>query len=152
MQYLAAAAMLGIYLYNLPLQIAFIWRAHAFRSAVSVFEWRFALRSARRKLGKPKKKKKANGMKYLKIILRILKYVCVERVSARLLIGTGDAARTALVCGAARALGNVLRAGAKGGKVDIRPEFSGKCMEGEAFIVISVRLGDAVMSALNFRN
>ncbi len=167
MQYFAAAAMLGIYLYNMPLKFAFIWRAHRFGFGFGIFERRAALRRAEKRLGKstsPKKRMKLipgrkhaaqAGAKFTpgrlkfaaQALARLLSRLKVESFSARLLIGAGDAACTALVCGAVMSLGHALRGAADIGQVDIRPEFSGSCFEGEIRAVVALRAGDILSAA-----
>ena len=153
MPYFAAAAMLGIYLYNLPLKLAFVWRAHRFGLGLGIFERRAALRRARKRLGRPKPPEKR--MKFTPGRLKftahagaqLLTHLKLESFSARLLIGAGDAARTALVCGAVMGLGHALRGAADGGQVDIRPAFSGSCFEGEIRGVVALRAGDVISAA-----
>ena len=153
MQYFAAAAMLGIYLYNLPLKFAFVWRAHRFGFGFGIFERRAALRRAEKRLGesKPPKKRMKFTPGRLKFAAqtgaRLLARLKVESFSARLLIGAGDAARTALLCGAVMGVGHALRGAADTGRVDIRPEFAGNCFEGEIRGVVALRAGDILSAA-----
>lgn len=158
MPYFAAAAMLGLYLYNLPLKFAFIWRAHCFGFGFGIFEKRAALRHAEKRLGKskPGKKRISPTPGRLKFAAqagaRLLARLEIESFSARLLIGAGDAARTALICGAVMGLGHALRGTADSGQVDVRPEFAKSCFEGEIHGVVALRAGDifsaAALSAL----
>lgn len=153
MQYFAAAVMLGIYLYNLPLKFAFVWRAHRFGFGFGIFEIRAALRQAEKRLGEaysPKKSVKLTPrrLKYAaQTGTRLLARLKIESFSARLLIGAGDAARTALLCGAVMSLGHALRGAADNGNVDVRPDFSGSCFEGEIRGIVALRAGDMFSAA-----
>lgn len=154
MQYFAAAAMLGIYMYNLPLKFAFVWRAHRFGFGVGIFEIRAALRRAEKRRDAPEPPKKRMELTPARLkfavqtIARLLAHIKIEIFDARLLIGTGDAAHTALICGAAMGLGHALRGAADHGRVDIRPEFAGSCFEGEIRAVAALRAGDMLSAAL----
>ena len=151
MPYVAAAVMLGIYMYNLPLAFAFVWKRRKFGVGVGVFEGRFAAERAEKKIAYPgKKPKKKMTSRRLKAAargaVRLLTRGRLEHVTARLLIGTGDAARTAAVCGGAIALANALRLNASSGRVDIRPDFSGSALEGEIRITVTVTVGGLIMA------
>lgn len=140
MPFIAAVIMTGIYMYNLPLMIAFMWREQGFGVGVGVIEPAYALKVARSHIINGKKRapgrKRKPGM-----TLKMIRSLRIEYFSARLYIGTGDAAATALLCGAARSLAGVLAGAARQSVTDIRPEFSGNCLRGEAAIVFSVTAG-----------
>ena len=151
MHYLAAAVMAGIYIFNVPVVFAFIWKKHLFAAAFGVFDEGAALRRAERRLGtkrKRKKVKKQNIGGAAAEIVRLIRSGKFRLFSARLLIGAGDAAKTAQICGAATALGNGLRLLAERGQVDIRPDFSGRTLEGEVKAVAVFRAGDILGAAV----
>lgn len=146
MPYLAAAVMTCIYVYNLPLMIALVWCEQGYGVSLGMLSPRYALKTARRKIGKgrrPGRKRRSAGK-----ALKLIPHLQIEYFSARLLIGTGDAAATALLCGGVRSLAGVLAGASKQAATDIRPEFSGKCLKGEADIVISMKLGRLLSPAL----
>lgn len=147
--YAAAAVMLAIYLYNLPLAFAFVWRRHRHGVGVGLLESRYALKNAEKRLARAAKKP-ARRPEAKKIMAgartgaRLLARSRISHVTARLLIGTGDAARTAAACGGARALANALRLRAGAGTVDIRPDFSGRGLEGEIVIAVKTTPGELI--------
>ena len=153
MPYIAAAAMLAIYAYNLPVVIAFIWKKHRFAAGFGAFSPVFAIHRAEKQLSSPKPNKK---LKYKRIkraaviTARLLHEFRFDHFSARLLIGTGDAASTAKICGAAAALGHTLRTRAENGKIDIRPDFSARTLEGEARAIVTLRAGPAARAAIKY--
>ena len=148
MPYIAAAIMTGIYMYNLPLMIALMWREQGFGVGVGILEPAYALKAARSRIINGKKRspgrKRKPGM-----TLKMIRTLRIEYFSARLYIGTGDAAATALLCGAARSLAGVLAGAARQSITDIRPEFSGSCLRGEAAIVFSVTAGKMLRAVLS---
>lgn len=153
MHYLAAAVMAGIYIYNMPVAIAFIWKKHRFAAGVGAFSAGAALRRARKQLGKaaPRKKVKLKRVKRaVYIVFRLIRSIEVDYFTARLLVGAGDAADTAKICGGLIALANLLRTQARAGAVDIRPEFSGRAFEGEAAAVIMLKAGDMARAAAKY--
>lgn len=153
MHYLAAAVMAGIYIYNMPVAIAFIWKKHRFAAGVGAFSAGAAVKRAMKQLesGAPRKKVKFKRVKRaVYIVFRLIRSVELEHVSARLLVGAGDAADTAKLCGGLIALAKLLRARARAGTVDIRPEFSGRVFEGEAAAVIMLKAGDMARAAMKY--
>lgn len=153
MHYLAAAVMLSVYAYNLPVVIAFIWKKHRFAAGIGVFFGQSALKRAEKQLGRarPRKKTKVKRVKRaVSICIRLIHDISFEHFSARLLVGAGDAAKTAEICGGLTALGHVLRTRAREGHVDVRPEFSGRVLEGEVKAVISLRAGDMARAAVKY--
>lgn len=143
MHYAAAAVMLGIYMYNLPLTLAVVWRRGGLGVGYGIFDVRGALRRAE---GRTSKRSKGGfSIKKLRRALRMLaaliRHMELERFTARLRIGTGDAARTALLCGAVSSAAYALRGAAKSGRVDVRPDFSGEALEGEVRAAAMLKLG-----------
>ena len=153
MHYLAAAVMAGIYIYNMPVAIAFIWKKHRFAAGVGAFFGHNAMRRAVKQLEAEKIRKKIKYKRVKRaaaIIARLIGDVEFEYFSARLLVGAGDAAGTAKLCGGLIALGNMLRAAARSGKVDIRPDFAARTFEGEAAAVIMLKAGDMARAAVRY--
>ena len=148
MPYLAAAVMILIYMYNLPLTVALVWREEGGAVGVGVLDARFALNSARKKIGKQTKgdNKRKRKKPDTETVLRLFRRMRLEYFSARLAVGTGDAAQTALLCGALRALGCVLAGAVDYGEADIRPDFSEKTFRGEVGIAFSLKLGKVLGS------
>ena len=72
----------------------------------------------------------------------------MESLDARLLIDTGETAATTIHTGAADAALGALSA-RFGGKVDIRPDFSGKRLEGHLRIAVSVKTGAALRAVID---
>lgn len=143
--------MIGIYAYNLPLVIAFIWKKHRFAAGFGAFYPGSAIRRAEKQLGRKGARKNTKKMRVRRaadICAGLIGHIRMEYFSARLLVGAGDAARTAEICGALTALGNALRAHARAGRVDIRPDFSGRTLEGEVKAVIALRAGDVARAAV----
>ena len=153
MHYLAAAVMLSVYAYNLPIVIAFIWKKHRFAAGIGAFYGHNALKRAEKQLGsgKPLKKTKMKRVKRtVSICIRLIHDITFEYFSARLLVGAGDAAKTAQICGGLTAIGHILSKRAREGGVDIRPDFSGRALEGEVKAVISLRAGDMARAAVKY--
>ena len=153
MPYLAAAVMAGIYLYNLPVAIAFIWKKQRFAAGVGAFYGHAAMRRALKQIDAAKVRKKVKFKRVKRVFsitVRLLKHIEMEYFSARLLVGAGDAAATAKLCGGLMALGNILRTAARSGQVDIRPDFSARTFEGEAAAVIILKAGDMARAAAKY--
>lgn len=149
MHYVAAAVMITIYMYNLPLMIAVMWRDNRYTTALGILNGYYAVSSARRKLtdGRHIKKKKKKHSAGIRTAVRLFRRVDIDSFSARLRVGTGDAASTALLCGQLNALCGVLMCACKKGEFDIRPDFSGPCFRGEISLVVSVKLGSLLGTA-----
>ena len=111
---------------------------------VSVFERRFALRRARRFDAFPPKKPKRRGGKRAWGVLRNLRGLGVG-LRGRLCLG--DAAATALACGALRALAAALGTRARRVEIDIDPEFSSAEFRVELQGMIRVRAGQIITAA-----
>jgi len=153
MPFVAAAAMLMLYAYNLPVVIAFIWKKHRFAAGIGAFSPSFAVSRAEKQLASPKPRKKVKFKRIKRvsfITARLIHELRIDHYSARLLIGTGDAAMTARLCGAAIALGHTLRTKARNGAVDIRPDFSARTFEGEIVSVLTLRAGQMARAAIKY--
>lgn len=146
MHYAAAVVMAGIYLYNLPLTIALIWRRGGFGIGVGAFGGRGAVRRAMGRVGKGGGFDVRKARWALRILAKMLRRMQLEHFSARLRVGTGDAAKTALLCGGISAAAHALRGAAESGRVDVRADFSGEAFEGEVRAVARLGLGRLVRS------
>ena len=112
-----------VYLASVPLWGAFVLSTEGgvrFGVGVSAFELRAALRRARRRRALEKPRGKGPGLSW-----DVLRRVRGARARIRGRVGLGDAAATALACGALRALGAGRVA------VDVAPVFDGDglCLE-----------------------
>lgn len=150
MPYLAAVIMLGVYAYNLPLMLAFIWKENGHGFGVGALECGYALKNARSRMGRRDNKKTGKRRKNMRAghISKLAGHIRIEYFSVRMVIGTDDAAATALLCGSARSLAGAIAGAAGRSKVDIRPDFERRGISGEAGIVFSVKLGQLVMNAV----
>ena len=142
----AAVVMAGIYMYNLPLAVAIVWRPGKLGIGIGAFDTGGALSRALKQMAEEKKRKKPTIRRAVRLLAELIKRMDLRYFSARLLVGTDDAARTALLCGAVAALTHTLRGAAKAGKVDVRPDFSGEIFEGEVRAAAIIKLGRAVMA------
>ena len=159
-----AAGTALFYLSAVPVKIAFDLRAGektGWGAGVSAFEGRFARAAARRRLAKEKKRPKRklpakiNRLQLLKSALKtgkyILRHLQVNAFSARGALSLGDAALTALVCGAAGSLITALAAA-----TDVRfecalqPDFSNPkiALAGEISGIVTLRAGHIMLAAL----
>ena len=147
MHYAAAAIMLAIYMYNLPLTIAVIWREAGFSVGVGLLDGRFAISSAEKRLTDKSKARGSSKKPDVETAVKTAKELRLDYFSVRLLVGAGDAAKTAVLCGLMRTLGNVLLAVSGNGTVDIRPDFTGETLKGECSATFSVKLGRLALAA-----
>jgi len=156
-----AAGTALFYLSAVPVHLAFALRAGengGFGAGVSVFEGRFALSAAERNMGKQKKRPQQKlpvNRTVLKSVLKsarhILRHARLEAFSARGTISLGDAALTALACGAAGTLAEAF-APVSRARVDcaLQPDFSspGVALAGEISGIVSLRIGHIMLAAL----
>ena len=157
----AAAGALIFYLSAVPLKIAFVLRAgekFGFGVGVSAFEGRFARAAAEKNIGR-KSRRRSKKISLNRIVLKsilksarhILRHARLEAFSARGSVSLGDAALTALVCGAA---GSVLAAVSAPAQARIecalQPDFSspGIALAGEVSGIVSLRAGHIMLAAL----
>lgn len=156
-----AAGTALFYLSAVPLKLAFTVRAgekHGFGAGVSVFEGRFARAAAERNLGRSRKRprrKLSPNRTILKSVLKsgrhILRHARLDAFSARGSISLGDAALTALACGA---LGSLLTAISVPAQTRIecalQPDFSSPqiALAGEVSGIVSLRIGHIMLAAL----
>ena len=162
--YLTAAAVFAFYLAAIPIKIAAIVEISSgvgFGAGLALFENRFACKRAlRRALGKiphlPWKKFEmdAGKLAMLRALRRgagyLMRHTCLEQIRLRGVIGTSDAAKTALICGLANAAGNALRPALRRGTVSIclQPDFSQAQMQVRLYGIISLRLGHIMLAAI----
>jgi len=162
--WLAAFAAFSFYAAAVPLKFALVVHICArpgFGAAASPFENRFALRSA---LLRARGEKKPLPWKKAEIDLEkscvlpaawaagryLLRHARLEKLHARGRVSTGDAARTALICGCANALEAALSpfAAAEAVQLRLEPDFSAGHSDVQLCGMISVRLGHIICAAL----
>ena len=111
---------------------------------VSAFERRFALRRAQRRAGLPLPAgKKAAGP----LLRRALPHLRIDALSLRGSLCLGDAAHTALACGALRALPSLLAARAGKVEIAVAPDFDGDAPRVRLQGMIRVRFGQIIAAA-----
>lgn len=110
----------------------------------------FSRRAARRRAKKPSCRKSSGFQPdKTRAALRAMKYAAahikIESIRLEGMIGTGDAASTALICGFTQTL-----SGIPGGIVSIHlnPDFSGKILRAQLTGMISARAGHIMTAAL----
>lgn len=145
--YLVAALEALVYLCAVPICAAFCVStkdAPRFGAGVAAFGGRAALRRARKNSVKPKKRRKSAAARPLKL-LRRLRGV---RVALWGRLNLGDAAATALACGALRALAEALAATRAGrARVDVVPVFDGDAPQIVLAGMIRLRAGQIIAAA-----
>ena len=123
--YIAAAAQALVYLWSVPVYLAFRVsdrRGLRFGAGISAFAVRGARARCRRRLlsgASPR----GNGPD-ARFALRVLANLRLSSARLRGRIGLGDAALTAMACGAASALARILAARAERSRVEIHPDFT----------------------------
>lgn len=142
--YAVALAQALAYLGAVPLYLALRLRAgDGFKWGVgfSAFERRFALRNL-----KPRAAKKRGAKIKPRLAWDFARRLRVERVSVRGRLSLGDAAATAMACGALRALSGGLRAGGTVA-VDVAPDFDAAAPRAELQGMVRVRSGQVIIAA-----
>jgi hypothetical protein len=154
MPWLAALAMALLYLYNVPIVVAFVWNKSGRGLAVRPFSPRAACRAAEKYARSQKKRKRkkrskiALSLRAVDAMKQLLPAVTLEYIRMQARLGLDDAAATALACGALNSLCHIL--GCRARERDalmISPEFNRTCIEVDACAVISVRVCDALRAA-----
>ncbi len=150
---LTAVLTAGFYAANVPIKLAFCAQAGGGMKAAlgaAIFEGRFALRSAEKKLfegaGKmPKMPKKVP----LRALFRLLGHVRLEYLRTELDLGLSDAAGTAIAVGCLSALLAAVRA-ATGARViaRIRPDFQNTRLSGRVAGIVTLTAGHIMLAAL----
>lgn len=142
--YIVAAGEALFYLASVPLCAAFylsLGDGLRFGSGLGAFERRFALRRARRNGGAGK------GRGGGRLAWRVLGRLRGMGVSLRGSLGLGDAAATALACGALRALGAAMAARAARVEIDVAPLFDAAEPRLELQGMIRARSGQIIAAA-----
>ena len=162
---LVAAGATMFYLAAVPVKLAFALRAGeqgGWGAGVSVFEGRFAGRAARRRIQAAKKPRPQREISYymerlelLKSALKAgryaLKHMELDALTVRGTIGLGDAALTAVACGALSGFCQAVAA-ATGAKLEggLQPDFSAPqiALSGEITGIVTLRAGHIIFAAL----
>ena len=156
---IAAALIFILYLSAVPVKLALKIRtspAPAFGAGIAVFERRFALRQAEKRISGEKKhlpwKKFAVDAQKLRM-LRALKYILprikIEKLVLTGSISSGDAAGTALICGSVNSIGAALEAiWPEGTQIFLQSDFSGKGSALQFSGMVSLRAGHIILAAL----
>jgi hypothetical protein len=150
--WLTAATMCAIYLYHIPLMLAIVYDAGGLRFGVGAFEPRFALRNAKKRAPGKKRlaffKKPRRVRAVLSFGARLLRDISLDTLRIRVTLGTGDAARTAQICGLLSAICYTLHAAARArGEVRITPDFANRTLSGEACGILRLRAGHIMKAA-----
>lgn len=122
-----------------------------FGAGISLFSNRRALRSARDKQ-KPWKWKHPAGKPDLRRLLRaawhaaayLLRHIRIPVLRIDGSLALGDAAHTALFCGALQSIGGMLPAA----QVQLQPDFSSVHSNAQLICIISLRTGHIILAAL----
>lgn len=126
--YLVALAQSLVYLAAVPVCGAFCVSSrgglHA-GSGTAVFRGRNALRRARRAMARRAKKRKTS-VPDLKRVFNLVKRLKLAKIALRGTLALGDAAATALACGALTSLAASLRGKAEALEIRVTPDFSGE--------------------------
>ena len=162
--YIAAAMVFLYYFFAIPVKLAIMLHISArpgFGAGASVFEGRYAFNSARlRCLGLKKhlpwKKAETDLQRgpaltaFLKSGKYLLKHIRLEQLRAEGRVSSPDAARTALICGCARALEGALLPVVSPGRVQLRlePDFSSGMSDVLLCGMVSARAGHIILAAL----
>jgi len=144
--WLIAALEALIYLGAVPLHLAATARldgAAAFGVGFSAFGGRAARRRAAEAMKRPRRKGRAAG----RGALRALRKLRPKRLALRGRVGLGDAAATALACGALESLGAALRGVAGTVSVRVRPAFDAQDITVELQGMISATAGQIMLAA-----
>lgn len=144
--YAVAAAQALFYLGATPLFVALRLRAGdgpRFGVGVGAFERRYALKKA----SQPRAPKERRGAKSpAKWVWRLARRARIEQLTLRGRLCLGDAAATALACGALTALAGGLGR-AKQTRIDIAPDFDSAAPRVELQGTLRVRAGQLVVAA-----
>ena len=159
-----AAGTALFYLSAVPVHLAFALRAGengGWGAGVSVFEGRFARAAAERNLGREKRRPKRKislpekklplFKSALKAFRHVLRHTQVNALSLRGTLSLGDAALTAVFCGALGSLISAL-ATAMQARLEcaLQPDFSSPRIEltGELSGIVTLRAGHIILAAL----
>ena len=157
---LVTTAVALFYLSTIPVKLAFCLRfgsGGGFGVGVAPFEARFARKIAlnRRDTGKLPVRflRNADPLALLKGALRALnfarKHLRLDSLTLEGVLGTHDAALTALVCGMLNALGCALGCAAgRPVRIAVQPDFAADRLNGGLSGMISIRAGHIMLAAL----
>lgn len=161
--WIVTCAALGFYLFFVPVKLALVLHLRArpaFGAGASVFEGRFALKSARRRAGGkgPSRKKhpklKLDKAAFLPALLKsgkyLLKHIKLESLRGDGYISAPDAAQTALICGGVHALEGALSPLLPHGvlHLGLQPDFSAQQSDARLCGIISICAGHIMIAAL----
>jgi len=153
---LIAAAVSAFYLAAIPIHIAVRLRIGAdnhFGLGVSLFHSASAVQQSMKPFKPPKKRKsmkKPHPVDALASAKSALSHIRFDRLSLDGVLGTDDAAVTALICGGASALGCALLRTADGHlHLNLRPDFSSAHLRIELTGMITLRAGHIITAALS---
>ena len=123
-----------------------------FGVGVSAFEGRFALRRAMKKaersrLPRRRKKPRAKKTAAIRLLWPMARRLKLRELSLQGWVSLGDAAATALVCGAAGALDSALRGVAPLARVRLTPDFASETPRLELRGIIAARSGQIMLAA-----
>lgn len=136
------------YILAIPVNVAVRLDGLRFGSGVAAFDAVAARHRALAALaGKNRKRRGGQSFSNIWPILRRLRF---ERVELTGRVSLGDAARTALLCGALNGLGRGLRARADRLRVDVRPDFS-DAPRFELRGMVCARTGQIMLAAIRAR-
>ena len=146
--YLVALAQSLVYLAAVPVCGAFcVSSRDGLRSGsgAAVFRARGALRRARRDMARRAKKRKSPAPD-LKRVFRLVMRLKLAKLTLRGTLALGDAAATALACGALTSLASSLRGKAEALEIRVTPDFSGDARL-ELQGMIRARAGQIMLAA-----
>ena len=113
-------------------------------AAAGAFSARSAVRRARLRMLRPVRRRD-RAKPQVQAILRLLWHLRHARIRVTGRLGLSDAAATALLCGALKALGAAWQPRAGTLAVDVAPAFDGPCAELRG--IIRVRFGQIILAA-----
>jgi len=147
---LVTSAIALFYLSAIPVRIAFRLRtgtAPHFGVGVSLFEARFARAGALTQFRKTSSPKKLPPKELLRSARYLLRHTDELRIDG--VFGAGDAALTALVCGAVSSAGHAFTAASRRAVIfALRPDFSCERLRVDASGIVSLRAGHIILAAL----
>ena len=146
--YLVALAQSLIYLAAVPVCGAFCVSSRGglrAGSGAAVFRGRDALRRARRAMAQRTKRRQSPAPD-LKRVFNLVKRMRLARITLRGTLSLGDAAATALACGALTSLAASLRGRAEALEIRVAPDFSGEARL-ELQGMIRARAGQIMLAA-----
>lgn len=158
--YLWLALLVGFYASNVPVRAAFsisLGEQNALRLGVGVFSagwiWEKNLEGAA--LFSPGWAKRArmplnsgSVRFFLRAARYLMRHAVVRDARLSLLLGTGGAASTALICGAVNAVLSVLAARRVPVRARVAPRFEGRALKLSAGGMLSVRAGHIILAAV----